>query len=148
MSKGGDSGFSAADDPNESWAYAPPMLAAQAPVFEGYGYEAPSMQMVQAPSQLPQMSMDPNAIMDPSVMAALEILNRPQMMAQMPQMLGSGTQYQEAYGLLPSITPKVRPTAPAKKKSSIFDVHFSDSSGSSGSSDLLNLFNFSRSGEA
>jgi hypothetical protein len=122
MSKGGDSGFSAADDPNEDWAYSPPMLAAQAPAFAGYGYEAPSMQMMQAPSQLPQMSMDPNAIMDPSVMAALEILNRPQMMAQMPQMLGSGTQYQEAYGLLPSITSTVRSTAPAKKKSAISDL--------------------------
>jgi hypothetical protein len=129
MSKGGDSSFSAADDSNESWAYAPPMLAAQAPAFAGYGYEAPSMQMMQAPSQLPQMSMDPNAIMDPSVMAALEILNRPQMMAQMPQMLGSGTQYQEAYGLLPSITPKVRPKAPAEKKS-IFSILGSDSSNS------------------
>jgi hypothetical protein len=62
-------------------------------------------------------------------MAALEILNRPQMMAQMPQMLGSGTQYQEAYGLLPNITPEVRSTAPAKKKS-IFSMIGSDSSNS------------------
>ena len=127
MSKGGDSGFSAADDPNEEWAYSPPMLAAQAPAFAGYGYEAPSMQMMQAPSQLPQMSMDPNAISDPSVLAAFEILNRPQMMAQMPQMLGSGTQYQDAYGLLPSIAPEVRPTQPAKKKNSIFSILASES---------------------
>jgi hypothetical protein len=61
------------------------------------------MQMAPAASQLPQMSVDPNAIMDPTVLAALEILNRQMMVAQTPQMLGSGTEYQEMYGqgLLP-----------------------------------------------
>jgi hypothetical protein len=75
------------------------------------------MQMAPAEYQLPQMGIDPNAIMDPSVMAALEILNRPTMVAQMPQMLGSGTQYQESYGLLPDVAPEVRPAPPPKKRS-------------------------------
>jgi hypothetical protein len=113
MSKGGDSGPAIPEDPHAGWEYNAPNMAAQAPVFQGYGYEAPMMQMVPAASQLPQMSVDPNAIMDPSVLAALEILNRPMMVAQMPQMLGSGTQYQEAYGLLPDV---VRPEKEQKPK--------------------------------
>jgi hypothetical protein len=87
-------------------------MAAQAPAFQGYGYNAPMTQMAPAASQLPQMSVDPNAIMDPSVLAALEILNRPMMVAQTPQMLGSGTQYQEAYGLLPDMAPEMKPAKP------------------------------------
>ena len=103
MSKGGDSGPAIPVDPHAGWTYTPPNLAAQAPAFQGYGYEAPMMQMAPAASQLPQMSVDPNAIMDPTVLAALEILNRQMMVAQTPQMLGSGTEYQEMYGqgLLP-----------------------------------------------
>jgi hypothetical protein len=122
MSKGDDSGgVQVPVDPYAGWTYTPPNLAAQAPAFQGYGYNAPTMQMAPAASQLPQMSVDPNAIMDPSVLAALEILNRPMMVAQMHQMLGSGTQYQEAYGLLPSIAPEVRPApAPAPQSKPFF----------------------------
>ena len=123
MSKGGDSGPAIPEDPHAGWEYMPPNMAAQAPVFQGYGYEAPMMQMAPAASQLPQMSVDPNAIMDPTVLAALEILNRPMMVAQMPQMLGSGTQYQEAYGLLPSIAPEAKPApAPAQQSNPITDM--------------------------
>jgi len=120
MSKGGDSGPAVPEDPNAEWEYMPPNLAARAPAFKGYGYNAPVMQMIPAASQLPQMNVDPNAIMDPSVLAALEILNRPMMVAQMPQMLGSGTQYQRAYGLLPDVAPEV------KKKSKPKAPSFSD----------------------
>jgi hypothetical protein len=112
MSKGGDSGPVIPEDPFADWQYTPPNLAAQAPAFQGYGYNAPMMQMAPAASQLPQMSVDPNAIMDPSVLAALEILNRPMMVAQTPQMLGSGTQYQEAFGLLPDMAPEMKPAKP------------------------------------
>jgi len=113
MSKGGDSGPAIPEDPHAGWEYNAPNMAAQAPVFQGYGYSAPTMQMAPAASQLPQMSVDPNAIIDPSVLAALEILNRPMMMAQMPQMLGSGTQYQESFGLLPDV---IRPIKESKPK--------------------------------
>ena len=125
MSKGDDSGgssFNEPDDPFEDVQFQAPNLAAQAPVFTGYGYDAPMMQMVPAASQLPQMSVDPNAIMDPSVLAALEILNRPMMVAQAPEMLGSGTQYQETYGLLPSIAPTPMPVAPKQEKPSRFSL--------------------------
>ena len=101
MSKGGDSGPVIPADPNAGWSYTPPNLPSQAPVFTGYGYDAPMMQMVPAASQLPQMGLDPNVIADPTLLAALEILNRPQMVAQMPQMLGAGTEYQQ--GLLPNL---------------------------------------------
>lgn len=84
-------------------AYQAPNLAARAPEFTGYGYEAPTTNMVMAPNQMPRMAMNPEAINDPSVAAALQILNQPMMIGQMPNMMGSGTNYQEQYGLLPSI---------------------------------------------
>jgi hypothetical protein len=59
--------------------------------------------MVQAPNQLPQMSINPDAIYDPTVGAAMQILNRPMMMAQTPGLLGAGTDYQTQFGLLPNI---------------------------------------------
>jgi hypothetical protein len=59
--------------------------------------------MVQAPNQMPRMGMDPNAIYDPSVEAAMQILNRPMMVGQMPNMMGAGTEYQQQFGLLPNI---------------------------------------------
>jgi hypothetical protein len=83
--------------------YQSPDLAARAPAFGGYGYQAPSMNMVMAPNQMPRMNMNPEAINDPSVAAAMQILNQPMMIGQMPNMMGSGTGYQEQYGLLPSI---------------------------------------------
>ena len=101
MSKGGDSGPVIPADPFAGWNYTPPNLPTQAPAFMGYGYEAPMMQMASAPSQLPQMGLDPNVIADPTLLAALEILNRQQMVGQMPQMLGAGTEYQQ--GLLPNL---------------------------------------------
>jgi len=124
MSKGGDSAPKAPKDPHRNWEYVPPNLAAQAPAFQGYGYDAPMMEMAPAASQLPQMSVDPNAIMDPSVLAALEILNRPMMEAQMPQMLGSGTQYQEAYGLLSDVAPEVKKTETNKALNSLLGLVF------------------------
>jgi hypothetical protein len=86
-------------------AYQNPNLAAKAPAFAGYGYEAPQLNMVQAPNQFPQMSINPDAIYDPTVAAAMQILNRPMMMAQTPEMLGAGTDYQTAYSLLKEIAP-------------------------------------------
>ena len=84
-------------------AYQNPNLAAAAPAFGGYGYQAPQLNMVQAPNQLPQMSINPDAIYDPTVAAAMQILNRPMMMAQTPGLLGAGTDYQTQFGLLPNI---------------------------------------------
>jgi hypothetical protein len=84
-------------------AYQNPDLAAAAPAFGGYGYQAPQLNMVQAPNQLPQMSINPDAIYDPTVGAAMQILNRPMMMAQTPELLGAGTDYQTQFGLLPNI---------------------------------------------
>jgi hypothetical protein len=84
-------------------AYQNPDLAAAAPAFGGYGYQAPQLNMVQAPNQLPQMSINPDAIYDPTVGAAMQILNRPMMMAQTPGLLGAGTDYQTQFGLLPNI---------------------------------------------
>ena len=94
--------------------YQMPDLAARAPEFGGYGYQAPSMAMVQAPNQMPRMGMDPNAIYDPSVEAAMQILNQPMMVGQMPNMMGSGTEYQQQFGLLPNIaaTQMPRPAMP------------------------------------
>jgi hypothetical protein len=86
-------------------AYKNPNLAAKAPAFAGYGYEAPQLKMVQAPNQMPQMQMDPNAIYDPSVAAAMQILNRPMMIAKTPNLLGAGTDYQTQFGLLKEIAP-------------------------------------------
>jgi len=86
-------------------AYENPNLAAAAPAFTGYGYEAPQLNMVQAPNQMPQMSINPDAIYDPTVAAAMQILNQPLMIAQMPGMLGAGTDYQTAYSLLKDIAP-------------------------------------------
>ncbi len=86
-------------------AYQNPNLAAKAPAFAGYGYEAPQLNMVQAPNQFPQMSINPDAIYDPTVAAAMQILNQPMMMAQTPGMLGAGTDYQTAYSLLKDIAP-------------------------------------------
>lgn len=87
-------------------AYQNPNLAAAAPAFAGYGYEAPQLNMVQAPNQFPQMSINPDAIYDPTVAAAMQILNRPMMMAQTPNLLGAGTDYQTAYSLLKEIAPE------------------------------------------
>jgi len=84
-------------------AYQNPNLAAIAPAFGGYGYQAPQLNMVQAPNQFPQMSINPDAIYDPTVAAAMQILNRPMMMAQTPGLLGAGTDYQTQFGLLPNI---------------------------------------------
>jgi len=86
-------------------AYQNPNLAAVAPAFAGYNYQAPQLNMVQAPNQLPPMSINPDAIYDPTVGAAMQILNRPMMMAQTPGLLGSGTDYQQQFGLLPDIAP-------------------------------------------
>ena len=86
-------------------AYQNPNLAAVAPAFSGYGYQAPQLNMVQAPNQLPPMSINPDAIYDPTVGAAMQILNRPMMMAQTPGLLGAGTEYQTQFGLLPDIAP-------------------------------------------
>ena len=86
-------------------AYQNPNLAPVAPAFGGYGYQAPQLNMVQAPNQLPQMSINPDAIYDPTVAAAMQILNRPMMMAQTPNLLGSGTDYQQQFGLLADIAP-------------------------------------------
>ena len=86
-------------------AYQNPNLAAVAPAFAGYNYQAPQLNMVQAPNQLPPMSINPDAIYDPTVGAAMQILNRPMMMAQTPNLLGSGTEYQQQFGLLPDIAP-------------------------------------------
>ena len=86
-------------------AYQNPNLAPVAPAFGGYGYQAPQLNMVQAPNQLPPMSINPDAIYDPTVAAAMQILNRPMMMAQTPNLLGSGTEYQQQFGLLPDIAP-------------------------------------------
>ncbi len=86
-------------------AYENPNLAAKAPAFAGYGYEAPQLNMVQAPNQMPQMSINPDAIYDPTVAAAMQILNQPMMIAQMPGMLGAGIDYQNQYSLLKSIAP-------------------------------------------
>lgn len=91
------------NEANPMTPYQSPDLAARAPAFGGYGYQAPSMNMVMAPNQMPRMAMNPEAINDPSVAAALQILNQPMMIGQMPNMMGSGTDYQEQYGLLPSI---------------------------------------------
>lgn len=85
--------------------YKNPNLAAVAPAFTGYGYEAPQMNMMQAPNQMPQMSINPDAIYDPTVAAAMQILNQPMMIAQAPNLLGAGTDYQTAYGLLKDIAP-------------------------------------------
>ena len=87
-------------------AYQNPNLAPVAPAFGGYGYQAPQLNMVQAPNQLPQMSINPDAIYDPTVAAAMQILNRPMMMAQTPNLLGAGTDYQTAYSLLKEIAPE------------------------------------------
>lgn len=87
-------------------AYQNPNLAAAAPAFAGYGYQAPQLTMVQAPNQLPPMSINPDAIYDPTVDAAMQILNRPMMMAQVPSLLGAGTDYQTAYSLLKEIAPE------------------------------------------
>lgn len=109
MSKGGDSGPPIPEDPHADWTYTPPNLSTQVPAFSGYGYDAPMMQMAPAASQLPQMGLDPNVIADPTLMAALEILNRQQMVAQMPQMLGAGTQYQDmARGLMKDVVPEIK----------------------------------------
>lgn len=86
-------------------AYQNPNLAAVAPAFTGYGYQAPQLNMVQAPNQLPPISINPDAIYDPTVAAAMQILNRPMMMAQVPNLLGAGTEYQQQFGLLPDIAP-------------------------------------------
>jgi hypothetical protein len=86
-------------------AYQNPNLAAAAPAFAGYGYQAPQLNMVQAPQQMPQMGMNPNAIYDPSVAAAMQILNNPMMIAQAPDLLGAGTDYQNQYSLLRDIAP-------------------------------------------
>jgi hypothetical protein len=86
-------------------AYQNPNLAPVAPAFGGYNYQAPQLNMVQAPNQLPPMSINPDAIYDPTVGAAMQILNRPMMMAQTPGLLGSGTDYQQQFGLLPDIAP-------------------------------------------
>ena len=86
-------------------AYEGPNLAPAAPAFKGYGYKAPQTKMVMAPSQLPQMSINPEAIYDPTVAAAMQILNRPMMIAQNPSLMGSGTDYQSQYGLLKDIAP-------------------------------------------
>ena len=87
-------------------AYQNPNLAPVAPAFTGYGYQAPQLNMVQAPNQLPPMSINPDAIYDPTVGAAMQILNRPMMMAQTPGLLGSGTDYQQQFGLLADIAPQ------------------------------------------
>jgi hypothetical protein len=83
--------------------YQAPNLAARAPEFMGYGYEAPTTNMVMAPQQMPQIQMDPNAIYDPTVGAAMQIMNRPMMIGQTPGLLGAGTDYQTQFGLLPNI---------------------------------------------
>jgi len=87
-------------------AYQNPNLAPVAPAFGGYNYQAPQLNMVQAPNQLPPMSINPDAIYDPTVGAAMQILNRPMMMAQTPGLLGSGTDYQQQFGLLADIAPQ------------------------------------------
>lgn len=104
--------------------YQMPDLAARAPEFGGYGYQAPSMAMVQAPNQMPRMSIDPNAIYDPSVEAAMQILNRPMMVGQMPNMMGAGTEYQQQFGLLPNIaaTQMPRPAAPRTPSQGLMDM--------------------------
>lgn len=86
-------------------AYQAPNLAARAPAFTGYGYEAPTTNMVMAPQQMPQLMLDPNAIYDPTVGAALQIMNRPMMIGQMPSLMGDGTDYQRQYSLLRDIAP-------------------------------------------
>lgn len=102
-------------------AYQNPNLAAVAPAFTGYGYQAPQLNMVQAPNQLPQMSINPDAIYDPTVGAAMQILSRPMMMAQTPGLLGAGTDYQTQFGLLGDIAPtkmqqyqKIAPPTPPR----------------------------------
>jgi hypothetical protein len=86
-------------------AYQNPNLAPVAPAFAGYGYQAPTMDMMLAPQQMPQMMLDPNAIYDPSVGAAMQILNNPMMIRQAPGLLGAGTDYQNQFGLLENIAP-------------------------------------------
>jgi hypothetical protein len=86
-------------------AYQNPNLAPVAPAFGGYGYQAPTMDMMLAPQQMPQMMLDPSAIYDPSVAAAMQILNQPMMIRQAPGLLGAGTDYQNQFGLLQNIAP-------------------------------------------
>ena len=86
-------------------AYQNPNLAPVAPAFAGYGYQAPTMDMMLAPQQMPQMMLDPSAIYDPSVAAAMQILNQPMMIRQAPGLLGAGTDYQNQFGLLQNIAP-------------------------------------------
>jgi hypothetical protein len=86
-------------------AYQNPNLAAVAPAFTGYGYQAPTMDMMLAPQQMPQMMLDPSAIYDPTVGAAMQILNQPMMIRQAPGLLGAGTDYQNQFGLLQNIAP-------------------------------------------
>jgi hypothetical protein len=86
-------------------AYQNPNLAPVAPAFAGYGYQAPTMDMMLAPQQMPQMMLDPSAIYDPSVGAAMQILNQPMMIRQAPGLLGAGTDYQNQFGLLQNIAP-------------------------------------------
>lgn len=100
--------------------YVAPKLAPGALEFSGYGYGVPQLQMVPAPSQLPPMALDPNAILDPTVLAALEIINRPAMMAQVPALMGSGTEYQQAYGLLPQKEATPAPSTAEEKKTNPF----------------------------
>jgi hypothetical protein len=85
--------------------YQAPNLAARAPEFMGYGYEAPTTNMVMAPQQMPRIQIDPNAIYDPTVGAAMQIMNRPMMIGQTPNMMGAGTDYQRQYSLLRDIAP-------------------------------------------
>lgn len=86
-------------------AYQNPNLAPVAPAFGGYGYQAPTMDMMLAPQQMPQMMLDPTAIYDPTVGAAMQVLNNPMMIRQMPGLLGDGTDYQRQFGLLQDIAP-------------------------------------------
>ena len=86
-------------------AYQNPNLAPVAPAFTGYGYQAPTMDMMLAPQQMPQMMLDQTAIYDPTVGAAMQILNNPMMIRQMPGLLGAGTDYQRQFGLLQDIAP-------------------------------------------
>ena len=86
-------------------AYQNPNLAPVAPAFGGYGYQAPTMDMMLAPQQMPQMMLDPTAIYDPTVGAAMQVLNNPMMIRQTPGLLGAGTDYQRQFGLLQDIAP-------------------------------------------
>lgn len=117
-------------------AYQNPNLAAVAPAFTGYGYQAPQLNMVQAPNQLPPMSINPDAIYDPTVGAAMQILNRPMMMAQTPDLLGAGTEYQTQFGLLPDIAPvklqQYQKIAPPRPPAGLMDYMGGDGYGDGG----------------